>query len=158
MKCHSARGTYYHMQLTYQKFDLPLKHVFTISRGSVAVQEDAHRAALGRWRIRLRRGDDQFVYGATIENMSAAIESVRPLIEESGRLDDPLPLIAAIAEELPENDYAMFALSRSTRRFTICGASCAARRCISCGACRPTRFRCRTTRSASTRRRRWSPR
>ncbi len=27
------------VQLTYQQFDLPLKHVFTISRGSTAVQE-----------------------------------------------------------------------------------------------------------------------
>ena len=49
------------MKLTYQKFDLPLKHVFTISRGSVAVQETLIVQLAARRQVRLRRSDDQFV-------------------------------------------------------------------------------------------------
>jgi L-alanine-DL-glutamate epimerase-like enolase superfamily enzyme len=42
--------------------------------------------------------------------MTSAIESVRPLVE-AGSADDPLPLIAAIAQKLPGEKYAKFALN-----------------------------------------------
>jgi L-alanine-DL-glutamate epimerase-like enolase superfamily enzyme len=42
--------------------------------------------------------------------MSAAIESVRPIVERSS-LDDPLDLIASLAEKLPHEKYAKFALN-----------------------------------------------
>ena len=70
-----------HMQLTYQKFDLPLKHVFTISRGSVTVQETlvVQLAADGKYGY--GEATTNSFYGATIPNMSSAIESVRSIVE-----------------------------------------------------------------------------
>jgi L-alanine-DL-glutamate epimerase-like enolase superfamily enzyme len=98
------------MQLSYQKFDLPLKHVFTIARGSVAVQETliVQLAAGGQYGY--GEATTNSFYGATIVNMSAAIESVRTVID-AGPLDDPLALIAAIERQLPREEFAKFALS-----------------------------------------------
>ena len=98
------------MQLTYQKFDLPLKHLFTISRGSVAVQETLIVQLAGNGQFGYGEATTNSFYGATIENMSAAIESVRELVERNA-LDEPLELIAAIAERLPRERWANFALS-----------------------------------------------
>lgn len=98
------------MQLTYQKFDLPLKHVFTISRGSVAVQETLIVQLAEGGEFGYGEATTNPFYGATIENMSAAIEAVRPIVEQ-GSAAEPLPLIAAVAQALPASEYAMFALS-----------------------------------------------
>ncbi len=99
-----------HMQLTYQKFDLPLKHVFTISRGSVTVQETlvVQLAADGKYGY--GEATTNSFYGATIPNMTSAIESVRSVVEE-GSLDDPLQLIDRISRKLPKEQYAKFALN-----------------------------------------------
>ena len=107
------------VQLTYQQFDLPLKHVFTISRGSVAVQETLIVQLADGGQFGYGEATTNSFYGATIANMSAAIESVRPLVE-SASLAEPLELIAAIAARLSgvEDDparsnpkYTNFALS-----------------------------------------------
>jgi len=98
------------MQLTYQKFDLPLRHVFTISRGSVAVQETFIVQLAADGQFGYGEATTNSFYGATIANMSAAIESVRPLVE-SAALTDPLELIASLAEALPKEKYAKFALN-----------------------------------------------
>lgn len=98
------------MQLTYQKFDLPLKHVFTISRGSVAVQETLVVQVAAGGQHGYGESTTNSFYGATIPNMTAAIESVRQLVE-TGSPDDPLKLIAAIAERLPNEKFAKFALN-----------------------------------------------
>ncbi len=87
------------MQLTYQKFDLPLKHVFTISRGSVAVQETLIVQLAAEGQFGYGEATANSFYGATIANMTAAIESVRPLVERCTP-DDPLELIAVIGEAL----------------------------------------------------------
>ena len=98
------------MQLTYQKFDLPLKHVFTISRGSVAVQETLIVELAAGGHFGYGEATTNSFYGATIENMSAAIEAVRPVLERD-KPDDPLRLIAALDRELPNETYSKFALS-----------------------------------------------
>jgi L-Ala-D/L-Glu epimerase / N-acetyl-D-glutamate racemase len=97
------------MKLTYQKFDLPLKHVFTIARGSTSVQDTlivelAHEGKYGYGESTTNK-----FYGATIENMSAAIESVRSQIER-GSLDDPLKLVGSIAPKLTGQEFALNAL------------------------------------------------
>jgi L-alanine-DL-glutamate epimerase-like enolase superfamily enzyme len=99
------------MQLTYKQFDLPLKHLFTISRGSVAVQSTLIVQLSEGGEFGYGEATTNSYYGATIANMSAAIESVRSLIEDCRKLDDPLPLITSIAKKLPADDFAMFALS-----------------------------------------------
>ena len=52
------------MKLSYKKFDLPLRHVFTISRGSVSVQEtlvvqieSQHVLRVEQWRGKGLTGD-----------------------------------------------------------------------------------------------------
>jgi L-alanine-DL-glutamate epimerase-like enolase superfamily enzyme len=98
------------MQLTYRQFELPLKHVFTISRGSVAVQETliVQLAADGEYGY--GEATTNSFYGATFENMASAIESVRPVVE-AGQLDDPLVLIAELDARMPREEFAKFALS-----------------------------------------------
>jgi len=98
------------MQLTYQKFDLPLRHVFTISRGSVAVQETFVVQLAADGQFGYGEATTNSFYGATIANMSAAIESVRPIVE-SASISDPLELIAALSEALPKQKHAKFALN-----------------------------------------------
>jgi L-alanine-DL-glutamate epimerase-like enolase superfamily enzyme len=97
------------MQLFLRPFDLPLRHVFTISRGSVAVQrtlivelEQDGRSGYGE------AGENPY-YGATIENMTAALERVRrPL--EAARLVDPAVLWQQLGPELSESPFAQCAL------------------------------------------------
>ncbi len=100
------------MQLSYKHFDLPLRHVFTISRGSTAVQttlivqlsiEEVHGYG---------EATTNSFYGATIENMSRSLESVRSLVE-GALLGDPLDLIAALARELPGQEFALSALDQA---------------------------------------------
>jgi L-Ala-D/L-Glu epimerase len=98
------------MQLTYQKFDLPLKHVFTISRGSVAVQETLVVQVAAGGEYGYGEATTNTFYGATIPNMTSALESVRPVVE-AGSADEPLKLIAAIAEKMPDEKFAKFALN-----------------------------------------------
>jgi L-alanine-DL-glutamate epimerase-like enolase superfamily enzyme len=98
------------VQLTYQKFDLPLKHVFTISRGSIAVQETLVVQVSSGGQHGYGESTTNSFYGATIPNMTAVIEAVRPLVA-AGSPDDPLKLIAAISEKLPNEKFAKFALN-----------------------------------------------
>jgi L-alanine-DL-glutamate epimerase-like enolase superfamily enzyme len=99
------------MQLIYRQFDLPLKHLFTISRGSVAVQSTLIVQLSADGEFGYGEATTNSYYGATIENMSAAIESVRPLLEDQGLIKDPLGLITEIGRRLPKAIYANFALS-----------------------------------------------
>jgi len=100
------------VRLDYQSFDLPLRHVFTIARGSTAVQPTLV--------VQLSVGDvhgfgeatTNSYYGATIENLSASLESVRSQVE-GALLDDPLDLIAALARRLPKQEFALSALDQA---------------------------------------------
>jgi L-Ala-D/L-Glu epimerase / N-acetyl-D-glutamate racemase len=98
------------MKLTYQEFDLPLRHVFTISRGSVAVQKTLIVQVSANGKHGYGESTTNTFYGATIRNMTSAIESVRPLVE-AGSADNPLPLIESIAKQLPAEKFAKFALN-----------------------------------------------
>lgn len=98
------------MKLTYQEFDLPLRHVFTISRGSVSVQKTLVVQLESDGQFGYGESTTNTFYGATIANMTAAIETVRSLVE-GAKLDNPLPLIASIAEKLPDEKFAKFALN-----------------------------------------------
>jgi L-Ala-D/L-Glu epimerase len=100
------------MKLAYQKFDLPLKHVFTISRGSVAVQETLIVQLSADGEYGYGEATSNSFYGTTIEGMSAAIESVRVLLE-GATLDDPPSLIASIAEKLHGREFALCALDQA---------------------------------------------
>ena len=98
------------MQLKSLKFDLPLKHVFTISRGSVTVQETLVVQLAEDGKFGYGESTTNSFYGATIPNMTSAIESVRSVVEE-GSLDGPLQLIDRVSRRLPKERYAKFALN-----------------------------------------------
>src|SRR3954468_4280484 len=98
------------MKLSYRKFDLPLRHVFTISRGSVSVQQTLIVQLESEGQYGYGESTTNTFYGATIENMSSTIESVRSIIEES-TLEDPLAVIAAVTNNVPHAKYAKFALN-----------------------------------------------
>jgi hypothetical protein len=68
------------VQLSYQKFDLPLRHTFTISRGSTAVQTTLVVQLAAGEAYGYGEATTNSYYGATIENMSASLESVRSLV------------------------------------------------------------------------------
>jgi L-Ala-D/L-Glu epimerase len=100
------------MNLSYQKFDLPLRHVFTISRGSVAVQETLIVQLASGGQYGYGEATTNSYYGATIENMSAAIESVRSLVERDAA-NDPPPLVASLTEKLRGREFALSALDQA---------------------------------------------
>ena len=99
------------MQLKYQKFDLPLKHVFTISRGSVIGAGNARRPARGRWQVWLRRGDDEFVLRRDDSEYDVGDRVGAVGLWKNGSLDGPLQLIDRISRKLPKERYAKFALN-----------------------------------------------
>lgn len=98
------------MKLSYKKFDLPLRHVFTISRGSTTVQDTLIVQLEHEGKYGYGESTTNSYYGATFANMTGAIESVRSIIE-SASLDDPLSLLAKVAAGLPREKYANFALN-----------------------------------------------
>ena len=63
------------MKLSYKKFDLPLKHVFTISRGSTTVQETLIVQLAADGKFGYGEATTNSYYGATIESMSNFIAS-----------------------------------------------------------------------------------
>jgi L-alanine-DL-glutamate epimerase-like enolase superfamily enzyme len=98
------------MELKYKKFDLPLKHVFTISRSSVSVQETLVVQLAAGGKFGYGESTTNSYYGATIANMTAAIESVRADLEHAS-MDGPLQLIDKISRKLPKEKFAKFALN-----------------------------------------------
>jgi L-Ala-D/L-Glu epimerase len=97
------------IELAYQPFQLPLKHVFTISRGSVKVQDTLI--------VQVREGDHygygeattNSYYNASIDTMSAALERVRSQLAGStaAELDANLAVAAAA---MPDQPFALCAL------------------------------------------------
>ena len=103
------------MQMQIHTFDLPLAHPFTISRGTQTTQptlvveliDDEGRRGYGE-------ATTNSYYGATLENMAAALENVRAEVEMYGG-DDP----ACFWRELDE-------LLRTPHRFAQCALDMAA--------------------------------
>jgi len=97
------------MKMILHQFDLPLRHVFTISRGSTAVSrtlvvELEHDGRRGYGEA----GESDF-YGASIARMTAALEDVRPQVE-SARWSDPAELWEQLRPALSANTFAQCAL------------------------------------------------
>lgn len=97
------------MKLHLHQFDLPLRHTFTIARGSTSVyrtlvvelEEDGHRG-FGE------AGENDY-FGATLPGMAEAMESVRGEIE-SREAGDPARLWQELDSRLCENRFAQCAL------------------------------------------------
>ena len=100
------------MKLQLFAFDLPLKHVFRISRGAmrsqptliVELEQDGVRG--------YGEATTNDYYGATIENMAAALEQVRPLLEQR-TIDNPGQLWSELASQLNDHPFAQCALDQA---------------------------------------------
>ncbi|QDU88494.1 L-Ala-D/L-Glu epimerase [Pirellulimonas nuda] len=100
-------------ELRYQDFELPLKHVFTIARGSTDRQPTLIVQLSEGGRHGYGEATTNPYYGATLPSMTAALERVRPIVEGAAVADDPAPLLARLAGELsqrPEDSFALCAL------------------------------------------------
>ena len=97
------------MQLILRQFDLPLKHTFTIARGST----DVHRALVVELRQDGQRGfgetGESLYYHASLDWLTAALEGVRPRLE-AVRLDQPESLWEELDPELSRCRFAQCAL------------------------------------------------
>ncbi len=97
------------MRLTLRPFDLPLRHVFAISRGAthvcrtliVELEQDGV-SGYGE------AGENPF-YGATMENLQASLAQVRPHLEASN-LADPADLWERLRPALQTSTFAQCAL------------------------------------------------
>ena len=72
------------MNLTLHRFDLPTRHPFTISRGTTTVQPTLIVQLEQDGASGYGEAPECAYYGATIDNMTAALERVRPQIEAAG--------------------------------------------------------------------------
>ncbi len=100
------------MKLILHQFDLPLRHPFTISRGSTSVQKtlivelrDAGFSGYGE-------ATANRYYGMTVDKMMAALESATTQIE-SIDLKDPAEMWAALDPLLCHNRFAQCALDEA---------------------------------------------
>lgn len=100
------------MKLHLHTFDLPLRHTFTISRGSMDVQptliveleQDGHHG--------YGEATTNDYYGATLKNMTAALRHVEAELADH-TLDDPAGLWQALHPKLQAAPFAQCALDQA---------------------------------------------
>jgi L-alanine-DL-glutamate epimerase-like enolase superfamily enzyme len=97
------------MKLSYQVFDLPLKHTFTIAHQSRDVQDTLIVKLEQDGIYGLGESTTNPFYGMTIQNMSACLEEFRPVVE-SGNWQTPEQLWELGREVFRENPFAQCAL------------------------------------------------
>lgn len=100
------------MKLRLYRFDLPLKHVFTISRGSVSVQPTLIVELEQDGVCGYGEATTNEYYGITIDGMAAVLRSVeRELAADAG--DDPAELWSRLDPQLRGNRFAQCALDQA---------------------------------------------
>lgn len=97
------------MKLSYQVFDLPLKHTFTIAHQSRDVQDTLIVKLEENGLFGLGESTTNPFYGMTIENMTACLEAIRPVLE-SGKWNTPEQLWELGREIFKNNPFAQCAL------------------------------------------------
>lgn len=104
--------TGYAMRLRIHSFDLPLRHVFTISRESISVQPTVIvELEQGGLRGYGEATTNQY-YGATRESITAAIEALRPELEGAD-CQDPAALWDRFDARLGAHPFAQCALDQA---------------------------------------------
>ena len=97
------------MELKLHAFDLPLKHVFTISRGSVSIQPTLIVELTDGEFHGFGESTTNDYYGYTLENMAAALNEVGPRLAASSQVD-PAKLWTQLDPSLRHNRFAQCAL------------------------------------------------
>lgn len=100
------------MKLQLHAFDLPLQHVFTISRESTEVQPTLIVELVEGEFHGFGEATTNEYYGYTIDNMAAALETVRPDIEGTAAIE-PGELWHRLADRLGQNPFAQCALDQA---------------------------------------------
>lgn len=100
------------MRLKLHRFDLELKHTFTISRGSIDVQSTLIAELEHDGQRGFGEATGNTYYGFTVEAMAEALRSVQPQIEAwSG--EDPETLWEQLREPLASNPFALCAVDQA---------------------------------------------
>ncbi|NLX98282.1 MAG: dipeptide epimerase [Rhodopirellula sp.] len=97
------------MKLLLHRYDLPLKHVFTIARGSTAVNQALIVELAQNDSSGYGETEEYPYYGATIANITEALERVRPHLEAVD-LYDPTALWEDLNGQFAGNTFAQCAL------------------------------------------------
>ncbi len=100
------------LKLTFHEFELPLRHVFAISRDATKVQptlivelsDGVHRG--------FGEATTNRYYGVTLERMKASLETVRSRVESVTDVDPP-KLWAEVAPHLADDPFALCALDQA---------------------------------------------
>jgi L-alanine-DL-glutamate epimerase-like enolase superfamily enzyme len=100
------------IKLNTYDYELPLRHVFSISRESTSIQptlivelsDGVHRG--------YGEATTNKYYGATIAKMREALDSVRDIVESVDRID-PQALLKQAAPRLAHNSFALCALDEA---------------------------------------------
>ena len=101
------------MRMRLHRFDLQLKHPFTISRGTVTVQptliveliDECGKQGFGE-------ATENDFYGHTVDSMIASLESVRGIIERAS-WNEPRDLWERLAGPLGKDSFAMCAVDQA---------------------------------------------
>ncbi|MFW6170256.1 MAG: dipeptide epimerase [Planctomycetota bacterium] len=100
------------MKLHLHAFELPLQHVFTISRESIQVQPTLIVELVDGGFHGFGEATTNEYYGYTLENMAAALEAVRADIENEAAVD-PTELWHRLSDRLGINPFAQCALDQA---------------------------------------------
>src|SRR5687767_3610593 len=100
------------MLLRLHHFDLPLAHVFTISRGSISVQETLVVELSQDGMSGYGEATTNDYYGFTLENMAAALKAIEPRLNAT-TLEDPAELWDDLYPALKDNPFAHCALDQA---------------------------------------------
>lgn len=100
------------MQLKIHTFELPLRHTFTISRGSVNVQPTLIVELTDGTHHGYGEATTNTYYGATLEHMADALKELRPLLAPIETIE-PEQLWQQAAEKLPDNPFSLCALDEA---------------------------------------------
>jgi hypothetical protein len=97
------------IDLAIRHFALPLRHPFTISRGTVAVQDTVIVQLHEQGRHGYGEATTNPYYGATVESLTRRISAAAPLLRR-GTTDDLDALLGGLAAELGDDMFARCAL------------------------------------------------
>jgi len=100
------------MKLLLHAFDLPLRHAFTISRGSYRVQPTLIVQLDEDGLSGFGEATTNPYYGVTLEGMASALHAVAPLLA-ARRLDDPADLWDELRPCLQAHPFAQCALDQA---------------------------------------------
>ena len=97
------------MELILHRFELPLQHTFTISRGSGDVQETLVVELRHQCQAGFGEATTNSYYNATLSQMVADLRRIEPLIENATP-EDPEQFWQLAQGELADNPFAHCAL------------------------------------------------